>query len=79
MAQYRIYMYKLENYVAGRWITGDGDGQQLTNAVTGEHIANATTRGLDFSAMTNHARKIGNRNLRIKKITLFIPTLIRLK
>ena len=57
-------MYKLENYVAGRWITGDGDGQQLTNAVTGEHIANATTRGLDFSAMTNHARKIGNRNLR---------------
>jgi oxepin-CoA hydrolase/3-oxo-5,6-dehydrosuberyl-CoA semialdehyde dehydrogenase len=55
---------KLENYVAGKWITGDGDGQQLYNAVTGEVVANATTKGLDFSSMTEYARKAGNRNLR---------------
>src|SRR4026207_1816904 len=57
-------MNKLENYVAGKWITGDGDGQQLFNAVTGEVVANATSKGLDFKSMTDYARKVGNRNLR---------------
>ena len=57
-------MNKLENYIAGKWITGDGDGQQLFNAVTGEVVANATSKGLDFKLMTEHARKVGNRNLR---------------
>jgi oxepin-CoA hydrolase/3-oxo-5,6-dehydrosuberyl-CoA semialdehyde dehydrogenase len=57
-------MKKLENYVAGKWITGDGDGQQLFNAVTGEVVATATTKGLDFGSMTDYARKVGNRNLR---------------
>jgi len=57
-------MYKLENYIAGKWITGDGDGQQLFNAVTGEAFAKATSKGLDFAAMTEYARKVGNRNLR---------------
>jgi len=32
-------MYKLENYVTGNWITGDGVGQFLHNAVTGDAIA----------------------------------------
>src|SRR6187431_1996189 len=57
-------MNKLENYIAGRWVTGEGDGHQLFNAVTGEVVANATSIGLDFKLMTEHARKIGNRNLR---------------
>src|SRR5436190_11968365 len=60
---------KLENYVGGKWITGDGDGQQLFNAVTGEVVANATSKGLDFRSMTEYARKIGNRNLR--KMTFY--------
>jgi len=55
---------KLENYVTGKWITGDGDGQPLFNAVTGEMIASATTKGLDFKAMTEYARSVGNPNLR---------------
>jgi len=57
-------MKKLSNYITGHWITGDGDGQQLFNAVTGEAIASATTKGLDFAAITNYARKKGNTALR---------------
>ena len=57
-------MNKLENYVGGKWVTGDGDGQQLYNAVTGEIVATATSKGLDFKEMTGYARKVGNRNLR---------------
>ena len=34
------------------------------NAVTGEVMATATTKGLDFRSMTEYARKVGNRNLR---------------
>jgi oxepin-CoA hydrolase/3-oxo-5,6-dehydrosuberyl-CoA semialdehyde dehydrogenase len=55
---------KLENFVAGKWITGDGEGQPLFNAVTGEVIAAASSKGLDFKAMTEYARKAGNKNLR---------------
>jgi len=55
---------KLENYIAGKWITGDGEGQTLHNAVTGEAIGAASTKGLDFRAMTEYARTVGNPNLR---------------
>ncbi len=57
-------MNKLENYVAGDWITGDGEGQALYNAITGETIGSATTTGLDFKEMTDWARKVGNPALR---------------
>ena len=57
-------MNKLGNYITGKWITGDGDGQVLYDAVTGESIAAATTQGLDFAAILDHARKIGNPALR---------------
>jgi len=57
-------MNKLGNYITGQWITGDGEGQLLYNAVTGEPVASATTKGLDFAAITEYARKAGNPALR---------------
>jgi oxepin-CoA hydrolase / 3-oxo-5,6-dehydrosuberyl-CoA semialdehyde dehydrogenase len=57
-------MQKLQNYITGQWITGDGDGQTLFNAVTGQPIAAATTKGLDFKAITDYARTAGNPALR---------------
>ena len=35
---------KLGNYVLGNWIEGEGEGQQLYNAVTGDFVAAATTK-----------------------------------
>ena len=57
-------MNKLENYVAGNWVNGDGDGQLLYNAVTGEAIGAATTKGLDFKEIIEYGRKVGNPALR---------------
>jgi oxepin-CoA hydrolase/3-oxo-5,6-dehydrosuberyl-CoA semialdehyde dehydrogenase len=57
-------MKKLGNYVTGRWINGDGEGQALYNAVNGETIGYASTRGLDFNAILDYARKNGNPALR---------------
>ncbi len=55
---------KLENYITGKWITGDGDGQQLFNAVTGEPVASASTKGLDFKKILEYGREVGNPALR---------------
>ncbi|MEP6647927.1 MAG: 3,4-dehydroadipyl-CoA semialdehyde dehydrogenase, partial [Saprospiraceae bacterium] len=57
-------MNKLENYITGQWITGDGEGQTLYNAVTGDAIAAATSKGLDFKAILDYGRKTGNPALR---------------
>lgn len=57
-------MNKLENFVEGNWMQGDGEGQLLHDAVTGETIATATTQGIDFKSMIDYAHKIGNTNLR---------------
>ena len=57
-------MTKLGNYITGRWITGEGEGQPLYNAVNGNTIAYASTKGLDFSAILAYARKTGNPALR---------------
>src|ERR1700741_772379 len=57
-------MTKLENYISGKWVTGDGDGQPLFNAVTGNPIATATTKGLDFKAIVEYGRRVGNPALR---------------
>jgi oxepin-CoA hydrolase/3-oxo-5,6-dehydrosuberyl-CoA semialdehyde dehydrogenase len=57
-------MKKLENYITGRWVPGDGEGQALYNAVTGEPIFAASTKGLDFHSVLQYARETGNPALR---------------
>jgi oxepin-CoA hydrolase/3-oxo-5,6-dehydrosuberyl-CoA semialdehyde dehydrogenase len=57
-------MYTVENYILGKWIKGDGDGQLLYNAYTGAPIANATTKGIDFAQVVHYARNQGNPVLR---------------
>lgn len=75
-------MAKLQNYVLGSWINGDGDGKPLYNAVTGDMIATATTKGLDFGDILKYGRNVGNPNLRkmtfqerglmLKKLALYL-------
>lgn len=57
-------MTKLENYISGHWINGEGEGQNLYNAVTGEVIATASTKGFDFKSVLEYGRTVGNPALR---------------
>ena len=57
-------MKKLGNYVMGYWMEGDGNGQQLYDAVNGELIAAATTKGIDFASILDYGRTIGSSALR---------------
>ena len=58
-------MKKLGNYITGRWIEGDGDGQILSDAVTGTPLYQAGTAGLDFQEILQYAR--GSRKSGITK------------
>jgi oxepin-CoA hydrolase/3-oxo-5,6-dehydrosuberyl-CoA semialdehyde dehydrogenase len=57
-------MNKLGNYITGNWITGDGEGQVLFNAVTGAPLVAASTKGIDFKQVLDYARTVGNPALR---------------
>jgi oxepin-CoA hydrolase/3-oxo-5,6-dehydrosuberyl-CoA semialdehyde dehydrogenase len=57
-------MYKLENFITGNWIPGDGEGAILFNAVTGTPIASTSSEGLDFKSILEYARSKGNPALR---------------
>lgn len=54
----------LNNYALGKWIAGEGEGQLLYNAITGDAIASASSKGLDFAAMCDYARTVGGPKLR---------------
>jgi oxepin-CoA hydrolase/3-oxo-5,6-dehydrosuberyl-CoA semialdehyde dehydrogenase len=62
-------MRKIENYVLGKWVAGEGDGQVLYNAVTGEPIGIATTNGIDFKQVLEYGRNVGGPALR--KMTFY--------
>ena len=57
-------MKKLGNFIKGQWIEGDGEGQPLFNACTGEMVALATSKGMDFAGAVLYARQKGNPVLR---------------
>ena len=55
---------KLQNYACGSWVSGEGEGQTLLNAINGDLIATASSKGIDFKAMCEYARNIGGPKLR---------------
>ena len=50
-------MKNYENYALGRWITGDGEGTPLHNAITGEELGRASSQGLDFDKMMTQKKQ----------------------
>ncbi len=54
----------LQNYALGQWVAGAGKGKELYDAVTGDVIALASSDGLDFGAMLDYGRRVGNPALR---------------
>ena len=55
---------RIESYVEGRWVPGEGDGSPLVNPATGELLATASTTGIDLGAALRHAREVGGPALR---------------
>lgn len=55
---------QLRNYAGGQWIAGEGEGEILHNAITGEAIYSASSKGIDFGDMMRYARSKGGPALR---------------
>jgi oxepin-CoA hydrolase/3-oxo-5,6-dehydrosuberyl-CoA semialdehyde dehydrogenase len=55
---------QLQSYVQGRWHAGEGRTVSLRDATTGERVAVASSGGLDFKAVLEHARLVGGPALR---------------
>jgi oxepin-CoA hydrolase / 3-oxo-5,6-dehydrosuberyl-CoA semialdehyde dehydrogenase len=55
---------KIKHYIAGQWMEGAGDGDVLYHAITGAPVATHTIQGIDFKVAYDHARNVGNPNLR---------------
>jgi oxepin-CoA hydrolase / 3-oxo-5,6-dehydrosuberyl-CoA semialdehyde dehydrogenase len=55
---------KLQSYVCGIFKSGTDQGVALRDATTGEVIAMASSSGIDFGAVIEHARKVGGPALR---------------
>ena len=54
----------IPNYIMGEWVNHQGDGIAQYNTITGELISTVGSEGLDYAAMADYARKVGNKNLR---------------
>ena len=54
----------LQSYVCGIWTRGHDEGVAMRDATTGEVIAHASSSGIDFAAVLEHARGAGGSALR---------------
>lgn len=55
---------KLQHYIQGQWIEGDGDGDILHHAITGDPIFSHSIKGIDFKEALEYGREVGNPALR---------------
>ncbi len=57
-------MALLRSYVSGHWVTPDGDGRPVVDAVTGEEVARVSAAGVDLAAALAYGRSTGGPALR---------------
>jgi len=57
-------MNKIQNFVEGNWVAGDGDELMAVNAIDGSEIGSVSSAGLDYASMLNYARTVGAPALR---------------
>jgi oxepin-CoA hydrolase / 3-oxo-5,6-dehydrosuberyl-CoA semialdehyde dehydrogenase len=64
-------MIQLQNYAMGQWQDA-GTKETLYNAITGEALFASGSENIDFDAMMQYARNVGNKNLRALTYLKFI-------
>jgi oxepin-CoA hydrolase / 3-oxo-5,6-dehydrosuberyl-CoA semialdehyde dehydrogenase len=57
-------MALLRSYVSGHWVTPEGDGRPVLDAVTGEEVARISAAGVDLAGALAYGRRAGGSALR---------------
>ncbi len=74
-------MKKVQHYINGKWLDGEGTGVPILDSVTGEHFTNITTEGLDVASVLQYGRDKGEtlrkmtfqeRGLMLKKLAMYL-------
>ena len=55
---------KLQSYLSGQWVQGQGAGVEVFNAINGESLGEVTSGGADFKAALEYGREKGGVSLR---------------
>ena len=54
----------IQNYVQGKWISGEGTELEVFNSINGDFIGGVSSLGLDYEAILDYGRKVGGKALR---------------
>lgn len=74
-------MNKVQHYINGKWVSGEGKGIAILDSVTGEHFTNVTAEGLDIPSVLQYGRDKGatlrkmtfqQRGIMLKKLALYL-------
>ncbi len=57
-------MNTIKNYVLGQWVAGEGTETTVFDAITGDIIGSASSKGLDFNSILEYGRTEGGSVLR---------------
>jgi oxepin-CoA hydrolase / 3-oxo-5,6-dehydrosuberyl-CoA semialdehyde dehydrogenase len=57
-------MALLQSYVSGTWVTPQGEGRPVFDAVTGDEVARVSSAGIDMAAALDYGRSVGGPELR---------------
>src|SRR5258708_5442923 len=57
-------MALLRSYVSGNWVTPDGEGRPVFDAVTGAEVARVSAAGVDMAGALAYGRSVGGPGLR---------------
>ncbi len=57
-------MKTFQNYILGKWVSGEGVETEQFHAITGEKIGEVSSAGIDFAEVLNYGRTIGASPLR---------------
>jgi oxepin-CoA hydrolase / 3-oxo-5,6-dehydrosuberyl-CoA semialdehyde dehydrogenase len=57
-------MALLRSYVGGQWVTPEGDGRPVLDAVTGAEVARVSSAGIDMGRALAYGRSVGGPGLR---------------
>ena len=57
-------MNQYQNYIQGKWVSGDGSETRLYNAINGDLLGEVSSKGIDYKSVLEYGRSVGGPALR---------------
>ena len=57
-------MKQYQNYIQGKWVSGEGSETELFNAINGDALGSVSSLGIDYKEVLQYGRSVGGPSLR---------------